>query len=91
MLYFCNSQEPFICVQLDQKYRNVDDLQAVVQRVVDAEVKAACLAPLLMRKSHERCSCGYKPLKNKKSKGQKNSLAKIAYSLIINSDSGNLC
>lgn len=68
--------------------RNLNDLQAVVKRVVYIEVKTAWQALLLMWKSDAHYPYGQRHLKNEEFKNQKNSKVKKNY-LSANSNGEN--
>lgn len=86
--YFRDGLRFFICTQLDEKDRNLDDWQVVVKQAVNAKTKVARQALLLVQESNVCCPHGYSPLKSEKFKDLKDSEAKKNH-LTANNNSGS--
>lgn len=71
--YFRDGLRPSIRAQLDERDRDLDNWQEVIERAIDAEAKAGRQAPSLARESDARCPRGQRPIK---SRDQKDSEAK---------------
>lgn len=87
--YFPDDFKPSIYRQLNKRNCNLDDQQAIFKGTVDAKVKAACQAFLLMQKSDTNCPHSHKPPKYEESNNQKDSKIQKNHTFVTNNHSKN--
>ena len=68
--YFRKDLKPSIKVEMEQQDRESTNFEKMVQRAVNAEVKAGLRSSTMVRKSDARCPRGHRPSHNTFSKVQ---------------------